>query len=175
MTDRRPHEPGEDLHGLAAPYALDALSGTEREQFEAHLAACAVCRREVAELQEAAVSLSEGLELAPPADLRRRVLDQVATEAGDAPGDGADVQDEARGGGEVGLAPDRPRPPRRAWWLAAAAAVVVGAGTWGAVELLDARDPAGQVVQARDAQEYVATTPDGDVTVVASARKPRSA
>lgn len=148
MSEQRPRRSDAHLHDLVAPYALDALDELEREEFEAHLSACGACQEEVAELREAAVALSEGMEVAPPAHLRRRVLDQVAAEAG------------------------RNRttaPSRRGWWLAAAAAVVVGAGTWGAVELMDARDPAGQIVRAQDAREFDASTPEGDLTVIASA------
>lgn len=160
MSDQRPQGPRADLHDLAAPYALDALDEAEREQFEEHLSSCPACRHEVAELQEAAVALSEGMELAPPADLRRRVLDQVAVEAaGSGPSAGELVETETA---------QRQRP-RRGWWLAAAAAVVVGVGTWGAVELLAAPDPATQIVQAQDAREYDARTPEGDLTVIASA------
>ncbi|GGK69564.1 anti-sigma factor [Ornithinimicrobium pekingense] len=173
MNDRRTHEPGEDLHDLAAPYALDALDDVERERFEEHLSACAACRAEVAELHEAAVALSEGIEVAPPADLRRRVLEQVATEAG---GTGARVGDDSVDAPVEDAEPSTTsgparlrRHPRRTWWLAAAATVVVGAGAWGAVELLGPQDPATQIVQAQDAREYDATTPDGNLTVVASA------
>lgn len=174
MNDRRPHEPAEELHDLAAPYALDALDDVERQRFEEHLSACTACRAEVAELHEAAVALSEGMEVAPPADLRRRVLERVATEA---VGTGGRVGDDSIDGpvedGEPGTStgPARLGRPRRTWWLAAAAAVVVGAGAWGAVELLGAQDPATQIVQAQDAREYEATTPDGNLTVVASAEQ----
>lgn len=174
MTGRWPHEPSEDLHDLAAPYALDALDDTERGLFEAHLRGCPACEAEVAELREAAVGLSEGMEAVPPADLRRKVLEQVAAEAGGTGGRvGGETIDGPAEDGEPGTITDlaRRRRPRRTWWLAAAAAVVVGAGAWGAVELLGAQDPTTQIVQAQDAREYDATTPDGNLTVVASAEQ----
>ena len=171
MSDQRGTGPGPDLHDLAAPYALDALDLSERRRFEEHLSSCTACREEVAELQEAAVALSEGMEHAPPAALRRRVLDQVAAEAA---GPGADdartAARAARRDADAARTQAGRRSTRRGWWLAAAAAVVIGAGTWGAVELLDAPDPASRIVQAQDAREYDARTPEGeDLTVIASA------
>jgi anti-sigma-K factor RskA len=65
----------EDLHELAAPYALDALSADERHEFETHLLDCARCRDELASLQAAVGALafaSEGP--APPDALRDRIV-----------------------------------------------------------------------------------------------------
>ena len=39
-----------DLHHLSGAYAVDALDDAERTSFEQHLAGCADCRAEVAEL-----------------------------------------------------------------------------------------------------------------------------
>jgi anti-sigma-K factor RskA len=150
VSDRHDLGPGAEPHDLAAPYALDALSDREREDFETHLSACPACRAEVADLREAAVALSDGLELAPSAELRRRVLDEASAEPRPA---------EALPG----------RPSRRGWWVAAAAAVVIGAGTWTATQLLDAQDPTSRIVEAADAQEFDAA--EGDVTVIASAQQ----
>ncbi|MGC5583657.1 anti-sigma factor domain-containing protein [Ornithinimicrobium sp. W1665] len=77
------NEDGTDqVHDLAAAYAVDAVDETERARFEAHLEGCSDCTAVVQELREAAVDLSAGLEVAPPAALRRRVLDTVAAETG---------------------------------------------------------------------------------------------
>ena len=65
-------------HADAAAYALDALEPAERDAFEEHLATCARCRAEVADLQEAAATLVLGEPVpAPPAGLRASVLDAV--------------------------------------------------------------------------------------------------
>ena len=60
---------------LAAPYALGVLDAAERDAFEAHLATCADCRREVASLSRIVEGLPQTLEQSPlPAELRSRVL-----------------------------------------------------------------------------------------------------
>jgi anti-sigma-K factor RskA len=62
-----------------AAYALDALDATERAAFEAHLASCEICQRELVDLRR--VSVGIGLSVAPeppPASLRSRVLDAAA-------------------------------------------------------------------------------------------------
>ena len=61
----------EDPHELSALYALDALTGEDLARFEAHLAECGRCRRELAGLQGAAASLAFAVEgPAPPPALR---------------------------------------------------------------------------------------------------------
>ena len=58
----------DDLHTLSAPYALDALTPDEREQFEEHLRTCDRCQAELAGLQDTAASLAFAVE----GRLRRR-------------------------------------------------------------------------------------------------------
>ncbi len=169
MTDQRQHGSDEDLHDLAAPYALDALDGDEQERFEAHLRTCPTCRAEVEDLREAAVGISEGIEVAPPPALRERLLQQVAAEAAASATEGSVRRLDDHRPGQRRPGADRPADGGRRWWLAAAAAVVVGAGAWGAVEVLGQGDPADRVVQAQDAQEYEVDTPEGALTVIASA------
>ena len=67
-----------DVHTLTGAYALDALEEFERRQFEAHLAECPDCTREVAELQATAARLGVAVAEVPPEQLRRRVLGQIA-------------------------------------------------------------------------------------------------
>ncbi|MGW5772237.1 anti-sigma factor [Streptomyces longwoodensis] len=67
----------EDLHSLAAPYALDALEPDERRRFERHLRACERCAAEVRALSEDAVRLAWSTAAPPPAALRDRVLAAV--------------------------------------------------------------------------------------------------
>jgi anti-sigma-K factor RskA len=104
------------LRELAAPYALGLAGEAERRVFEAHLASCAECQEEVAEIHR----ISEGIgQLAPqanpPADLRRRIIDAAQQEA---------VANVARAG-----VPARSTAP---WWLAAAASIaaLVAGGQW---------------------------------------------
>ena len=66
-----------DLHHLSGAYAVDALDEAERESFEQHLAECADCRAEVAELSATAHQLSSMSEATPPPALRAAVLHRV--------------------------------------------------------------------------------------------------
>jgi anti-sigma-K factor RskA len=106
------------LEQAAAAYALGALDGAERAEFEAHLAeGCASCAERLRETREALTLLPRALpEVAPPPALRTRVLDRIAAErpAPGAPGP---------------LRPERHRG-RVVWWagwagLAAAAALLI--------------------------------------------------
>ncbi|MGI3782171.1 MAG: anti-sigma factor domain-containing protein [Janthinobacterium lividum] len=67
-----------ELHDDAVAYALDALDPTEQAAFEEHLAGCADCTAEVAELRETASSLVLSSGIPPmPASLRASVLDGI--------------------------------------------------------------------------------------------------
>ncbi|MBW8793806.1 MAG: anti-sigma factor [Streptomyces sp.] len=77
----------EDLHSLAAPYALDALEPGERRRFEKHLKDCDRCAEEVRALTEDAVRLAFSAAAPPPLAMRDRVLAAVrATPQEPAPG-----------------------------------------------------------------------------------------
>ncbi|WP_153394472.1 anti-sigma factor [Ornithinicoccus halotolerans] len=177
--EQRDDRGGEDgtVHDLAAAYALDAVDDVERTQFEAHLADCAACRRTVAELSEAVVGLSEGLEEQPPPGMRQRVLTAVAEEAPrtapqrTAPDDQTSAGAQAPGGELTHLGQRRAARHGR-WWLAAAAAAVVAVGSvvatqWG-------RDEPGstvavqEVLEAEDAQRSTETVNGSTVHVVRS-------
>ncbi|MEV7974792.1 anti-sigma factor [Streptomyces sp. NPDC086519] len=67
----------EDLHSLAAPYALDALDAGERRRFERHLKDCGRCADEVRALTEDAVRLAWSTAAPPPLAMRDRVLAAV--------------------------------------------------------------------------------------------------
>ncbi|MGI5141123.1 MULTISPECIES: anti-sigma factor [unclassified Streptomyces] len=67
----------EDLHSLAAPYALDALEPAERVRFEKHLQGCERCAAEVRSLSEDAVRLAWSTAALAPPGLRDRVLTAV--------------------------------------------------------------------------------------------------
>ncbi|MFJ8963261.1 anti-sigma factor domain-containing protein [Lentzea sp. NPDC102401] len=67
-----------DLHMLTGVYAMNALPEDERAEFEEHLADCASCAQEVAELQATSVRLSLSTEIEPPSHLRSQVLAKAA-------------------------------------------------------------------------------------------------
>ncbi len=73
----------EDLHSLAAPYALDALEPPERVRFERHMKDCDRCAAEVRALSEDAVRLAWSTAAPAPAALRDRVMAAVRTTAQD--------------------------------------------------------------------------------------------
>ena len=66
----------------AGSYVLRALPDDEHARFEAHLATCAECRREVADLQVAADTLPlAAVQVDPPPELRERIMTIVRSEA----------------------------------------------------------------------------------------------
>jgi anti-sigma-K factor RskA len=66
-----------DLHMLTGSYALDALPDDERADFEKHLASCPACADEVRGLRETAARLAMATAVAPPPEMRARVLAAV--------------------------------------------------------------------------------------------------
>lgn len=158
----------DDIHALSGAYAVDALDDLERAQFERHLAGCPACQAEVAGLREAAAELSAGLEVAPPAALRDRVMRDIATvrplppTAPTAPTPSASPVD----GGAT------PAARRRSWLVAAAAAVVLAAGGVTAWQLADRPEPsvATQVLDDTAATRVSQSFPGGaSATLVRSA------
>ncbi|MEZ5341469.1 MAG: hypothetical protein R2706_08475 [Acidimicrobiales bacterium] len=112
-----------ELHHLAAAYALDALDADERRAFEAHYSSCDVCVSEVSDFRAVSEHLAEGAATPPPADLKSRVMGQVAQTRQVSP-----LLPDA----VVNLAERRRRRTVRPLLMAAAAAVVValvGLGT----------------------------------------------
>jgi anti-sigma-K factor RskA len=96
----------EDLHSLAAPYALDALDPGERRRFEKHLRDCDRCAAEVRDLSEDALRLAWSTAAPAPAVLRERVLAAVRTTPQEqAP---APARERAGAGGPAGRAPQLP-------------------------------------------------------------------
>ncbi|NKQ58584.1 anti-sigma factor [Amycolatopsis sp. K13G38] len=75
-----------DVHMLTGAYALDALDEFERRQFERHLSVCDECGQEVAELRATTVRLGLAVSQAPPAELKRRVMTQIAEVRQEPPG-----------------------------------------------------------------------------------------
>jgi anti-sigma-K factor RskA len=107
----------------AGAYVLGAMASAERDEFEAHLATCAVCQEEVDELRPAADALPiASPTMLPPPELKDRIM--------------AEVEREAELLGAAGAGADRPprteRRRRRTWlsgWrLAPVAAALLIAG-----------------------------------------------
>jgi anti-sigma-K factor RskA len=72
----------DDHEALAVGWALHALDHDEEEAFAAHLATCPHCRQTVDETLETFGGIAEALEpIAPPPDLRARLLDAAADDA----------------------------------------------------------------------------------------------
>ncbi|MFF3448726.1 anti-sigma factor domain-containing protein [Streptomyces sp. NPDC002667] len=69
---------GEDMHQLVGAYVLHALPTAEEASFENHLAGCAECRDEVAELSGVTLRLASAEDATPSPELRGRVLEQIA-------------------------------------------------------------------------------------------------
>lgn len=161
--------PAEDVHLDAGAYALHALPPAEEAAFEAHLATCEACRREVREFREAAARLGAADPMAPPPDLRARVLDEItrvrqlrATHPGPDPDPVRGVDpapapdpDPVRGadpepdpGRLPGARASRGRRLLR-FVLAASVAVAVALGGIAAWQYSRAEDAGDQVVRAR--------------------------
>jgi hypothetical protein len=68
----------DDLHGLAGPFALDALAPDEQRRFEVHLDRCWTCAEEVPGLAATAAMMTAAVADRPPPGLRARVLAEVA-------------------------------------------------------------------------------------------------
>ncbi|SEP53161.1 anti-sigma factor [Amycolatopsis saalfeldensis] len=66
-----------DAHTLTGAYALDALTGPERERFEQHLSQCEPCALEVDEFREVSGRLGAAVDSRPGDGLRARVLTAV--------------------------------------------------------------------------------------------------
>jgi anti-sigma-K factor RskA len=102
----------------AAAYVLGAMAVAEREEFEAHLSGCEICREEVEELRPAADALPMASPLmVPPPELKDRIM--------------AEVEREAELLGAAGAGADRPARTerrRRGSWLSGWRLAPVAAG-----------------------------------------------
>jgi anti-sigma factor ChrR (cupin superfamily) len=68
---------GDDLHELAAMYALGSLDARERELFEQHLYECDDCAGDVLSLSQVADLIGESVSAVPPEQLRKRLLSRI--------------------------------------------------------------------------------------------------
>ncbi|MFC6880636.1 anti-sigma factor [Actinomadura yumaensis] len=66
-----------DPHDLAGPYALDALTDTERRRFERHLPSCPTCAGQVTGFAETTARLALAAAHRPPGALRGRVMAEI--------------------------------------------------------------------------------------------------
>ncbi|SDT30431.1 Anti-sigma-K factor RskA [Friedmanniella luteola] len=67
-----------EIHGATGSYVLNALDASELEEFEAHLAVCPTCSREVVEFCETAAELSLLAATPPPPALKGSVLAAIS-------------------------------------------------------------------------------------------------
>lgn len=155
-----------DLHTLSGAFALNALSAEEAEQFRRHLEACAVCRQEVRELQQAAARMGASEAVPPPAYLKARVLSAADRTPQLPPRTGG-------GGTVIEVSPHR---WGRRMLLAAAAVVLVVAGGIGISQLGNEPDEQQsllaegvvRVFEAEDAHRAEMPTENGGTIRVAA-------
>lgn len=182
-----------ELHTLAGPYALGALTAVERAAFEQHLAGCEACTAEVAELTDAAARLADVTAHEPPTGLRDAVLAGITATPQVSAARPRHARPEPEGVAEPPAEPPaeplahRPTTEQtvrtwRSWALAASVAAVLGVGvTWAVQEqrLGEAREQVAAmeseqqrveaVLAAGDAvSRSVEATGGGRVTVVVS-------
>ena len=68
-----------EIHGAVGSYVVNALDPSELDEFEAHLAVCPTCSREVVEFAETAAELSLlATATAPPPELRNSILSAIS-------------------------------------------------------------------------------------------------
>lgn len=147
----------QDLHHLAAAYALDALDAEERAAFEAHYPSCEICSTEVADFRETAAVLAADVATPPPADLKASVMAEVARTRQLSP----------RRTDVVQLDQARTRRRGRRALAAAAAAVVLVAGT--VIVTRSGSDEFGPVLEAADVSFVTLQGEPGSIEAVWSA------
>jgi anti-sigma-K factor RskA len=160
-----------DVHTLAGPYAMDAISAPDRARFERHLAGCAECAREIASLREATARLATAAAVPPPPALTARVMAAAAATRQRPP---AEPEETARGWRARGW-PGRGRLALAAGAVAAvaAAAVLFGVSNGSMHDQLSRAQASSQqvaaVLTARDATMMTgAVKGGGTATIVMS-------
>ena len=66
-----------EVHSAVGSYVVNALDGTELDEFEAHLAVCETCSREIREFSETAAELALLVAAGPPPSLRSSILASI--------------------------------------------------------------------------------------------------
>ena len=74
-----------NVHLLAGAYALGAIDGDERPEFEEHLANCQACKVEVGEFLATSARLALAAAETPPSTMRQRVLHRITEVRQDPP------------------------------------------------------------------------------------------
>lgn len=152
-----------DVHVLTGAYALNAVNELERGEFERHLAVCEACAQELRELREVAARLGQAAALAPPPDLKTRVLATVGQVRQLPPA----------------ITPARTRKPPARWALrltTAAAAVLLAISATLGVLLVQERQSAEQsrkiaaILQAPDARVVTGEVDNGGSATVVMSR-----
>ncbi|NOX31680.1 MAG: anti-sigma factor [Actinobacteria bacterium] len=156
-----------DLHHLAAAYALDALDDTERDDFETHYPTCSICSQEVADFHVTASVLAGSAASDAPEHLRTGVLTAIAEVRQVAPIVAPNQDNSAVTNDVADLARHRQRDQRlgrRSQWLlplmASAAAVVVAVLT--TVAILDSRTAPDSFAEVLAAPDAIVTTVVGE-------------
>jgi len=173
----------DDVHVLTGSYALDALTGPEREAFERHLQRCASCEAEVRGLRETAARLALAKAVRPPARMERRVLAAAYRTRQIPPLDRFGLDDRRARVARwfAGRQAPRVRTPGLVAAVAVAAACMAAAVGLGVTQVatqhqLESAQTSGaaitRVVTAPDARvETMRANVGGTVTVVVSARQ----
>jgi anti-sigma-K factor RskA len=177
-----------DVHTLAGPYAMDAISAPDRARFDRHLARCEDCEREIASLREATARLATAAAVSPPPALKARVMAAAAATRQRPPEPEPDaalrtwslLTGALRTARTIRTGPGRPTPRRRLVMAAGAvaaaavaAAVVFGVSNGGMQDQLSRAQASSQqvaaVLTARDATMMTgAVRGGGTVTIVMS-------
>lgn len=161
-----------DLHHLAAAFALDALDDDERRQFEAHYPTCEMCQAEVAEFRSTAALLATTVEMTPPDALKSRIFGEIAETRQLPPVVESAIEPAIGSGAVVDLTEHRQRRWATPMLLAAAAAVILI--TVSAVAFIGMRStPSGidDVLAAPDAVVLELEGADGSVRIVWSSER----
>jgi anti-sigma-K factor RskA len=166
----------DNLHDLAAAYALDALEADERTAFEAHLADCAACRTEVDAFSDTAAELANLTEVTPPPSLKASLMAEIR----DAPPSQATptrpIAANPISEGPAAISPATPpavgHPWIRAWFglVAVLALITLGAGVFVVKPWVSPRTQitAADVLTAGDAVRATERVGDATVTLVRS-------
>ena len=172
-----------DVHTLAGPYAMDAISPPDRARFDRHLARCEDCAREIASLREATARLAAAAAVSPPPALKARVMAAAAATRQRPPGPEPEpaLRTWPLRTRPLRTRQGRPTPSRRlvmaagavAAAAAVAAAVVFGVSSGGMRDQLSQAQARSQqvaaVLTARDATMMTgAVRGGGTVTIVMS-------
>ncbi len=179
-----------EIHGATGSYVMNALDAGELEEFEAHLAVCPTCSREVVEFCETAAELSLLASTPPPPALKGSVMSAIGGVRVLPPVHSPEDRDTAGTAVHAGPAPQvgatsapvdelavrRQRRLTRVLSLAVAAALVValGLGSW-VVALTQQEAPVAtstletELLNAPDVQGHtVPLAGGGQATFVAS-------